>query len=77
MQLKTVKTEVYESYTVTVTHGQLTVNRELSGWNKNTPLRLRLSGADDFVKKSGIKLRFLAKWDEYPDTFIWLIPKEN
>ena len=52
----------------------LTVKRNLAGWKENSPLRLRLSVGDDFVKKSGIKLRFLAKWDEYPDTYTWLIP---
>lgn len=52
----------------------LKVNRTLAGWTEKKPLRLRLSVGDDFVKQSEIKIRFLAKWDEYPDMFIWLLP---
>ena len=53
---------------------RLTVNRNLARYVEKKPLRMRLSVGEDYVKKSGIKLRLLAKWDEYPDTFIWLIP---
>ena len=52
----------------------LKIKRNLSGWASDTPLRLRLSVGNDFVKPTEIKLRFLAKWNEYPDMFFWLIP---
>lgn len=52
----------------------LKAKRDLAGWKENTPLRLRLSVGDDFVKRSEINLRFLAKWSEYPDMFFWLMP---
>lgn len=45
---------------------------ELSG-NIDCPTNM-LTYLQWVVKKSGIKLRFLAKWDEYPDTYTWLIP---
>jgi len=41
------------------------------------PSRLRLSVGKDFVKPTGIQLRFLAKWDEYPDMYLWIIPKKH
>ena len=66
-QLKTENTDTGVRYT-------LKAKRALTGWTEDRPLRLRLSVGDDFVKKSEIKLRFLAKWDEYPDMFIWLLP---
>jgi len=52
----------------------LTVKRRLAGYVKDTPLRMNLSVGKDALKESGILLRFLAKWNEYPDTFIWLLP---
>jgi hypothetical protein len=53
---------------------RLKADRKACGWIKNTPLRLRLSVGNEFVRESKILLRFLAKWEEYPDMFFWLIP---
>ena len=50
----------------------LKAKRAAVGYTDDKPLRLRLSVGADLVKPSKIKLRFLAKWSEYPDTFIWL-----
>ncbi|MBE6645074.1 MAG: hypothetical protein E7612_06840 [Ruminococcaceae bacterium] len=66
-ELKAEKTDTGVRYT-------LKAKRDLTGWTADKPLRLRLSVGGDFVKPSKIKLRFLAKWDEYPDMFIWLMP---
>ena len=52
----------------------LKANRKAVGWTGNKPLRLNLSVGEDFVKPSKIRLRFLAKWNEYPDMFFWLLP---
>lgn len=53
----------------------LKAKRAAVGYTDDKPLRLRLSVGADLVKPSKIKLRFLAKWSEYPDTFIWLTKK--
>ena len=55
----------------------LRANKALAGYHSKNPLRLRLSVGEDFLSPSEIKLRFLAKWDEYPDMFIWLIPEDQ
>ena len=65
--LKTEETSSGVTYT-------LKADRALCGWTENKPLRLRLSVGDEFVRATGIRLRFLAKWNEYPDMFFWLIP---
>lgn len=69
-----------EKYELSVTETEngvryiLRAKRAACGWKCDTPLRLRLSVGSEFVRKSEIKLNFLAKRDEYPDMFIWLMP---
>lgn len=62
---------VEDAFGITYT---LKADRKACGWQENTPLRLRLSVGDDFVKETEIRLSFLAKWSEYPDMFFWLLP---
>ena len=52
----------------------LRTNKKLAGIRGDTPIRMRLSVGEDFLKESKIGLRMLAKWDEYPDMYVWIIP---
>ncbi len=54
---------------------ELKINRKSAGWTKNIPFRIRMKVGGAPLKKTKIGLRLLAKWEEYPDTHVWVIPE--
>jgi hypothetical protein len=54
---------------------ELKMNRKATCWTENTPFRIRMKVGGAPLKKTKIGLRLLAKWEEYPDTHVWVIPE--
>jgi hypothetical protein len=56
---------------------ELKMNRKATCWTDNTPFRIRMKVGGAPLKKTKIGLRLLAKWEEYPDTHVWVIPESH
>ena len=55
----------------------LKLDRASADFTKDAPFRLRMKVGGTPLKKTKIGLRLLAKWDEYPDMHIWVIPNDQ
>ena len=54
---------------------RVTVPRAARGWTSDTPIRMRVSIGEEYWKPLVSDDVYLAKWEQMPETYGWVIPQ--